>query len=364
MTSRNPRARWSRPAASTRASRATRLRRLTCAATSAGGSAARQAVTIKRDATAPTLSGAAATSGPNAAGWYNGDVTVHWTASDALSGLAGAAPGDADDHGRGRRPLRVRHGRRQGGQQDHEDGRRHQDRPHRPDHDGRHDRAAHERLVHGRRQRHADAVDNLSGVAKTYYKVDGGATQEYTDTFSHGLNGKHTIAFWSVDKAGNAEKATLDRGQDRPRQADDRGLPDARRERLRLEQQRRSGVVQLQRRRLRHRRLLAGVRRPRERGCRPEGHGHRDRRRRQHRVGHRRAASTSTRPSRASRSNGRIAQTAPTTTVHPRRRRCEASDTLSSLDGACSVERGTAPELDSHTFDRHGALTKRATRRV
>src|SRR5207249_2707928 len=41
---------------------------------------------INVDETAPALSGAP-TSNPNAAGWYNGDVTVHWTASDGLSGI-------------------------------------------------------------------------------------------------------------------------------------------------------------------------------------------------------------------------------------------------------------------------------------
>ena len=48
---------------------------------------------INVDKTAPTLS-AAATTSPNAAGWYNGPVTVKWTAADALSGLAAPAPAD------------------------------------------------------------------------------------------------------------------------------------------------------------------------------------------------------------------------------------------------------------------------------
>lgn len=58
---------------------------LTCTATSAGGTSL-QSVTIKRDATAPTITGAPTTS-PNANGWYNSDVTVSYTASDSLSGL-------------------------------------------------------------------------------------------------------------------------------------------------------------------------------------------------------------------------------------------------------------------------------------
>ncbi len=65
-----------------------------CSATSTGGSAGPVSVTIKRDATAPTIS-AAATTSPNGAGWYNGNVTVHFTCTDGLSGIpAGACPAD------------------------------------------------------------------------------------------------------------------------------------------------------------------------------------------------------------------------------------------------------------------------------
>jgi hypothetical protein len=41
---------------------------------------------VNIDLTAPELAGAA-TDAPNAAGWYRDDVTVHWTATDALSGI-------------------------------------------------------------------------------------------------------------------------------------------------------------------------------------------------------------------------------------------------------------------------------------
>ena len=50
-------------------------------------SAASDVVTVKIDKTAPTIS-AAATTQPNANGWYNSNVTVHFTCADALSGLA------------------------------------------------------------------------------------------------------------------------------------------------------------------------------------------------------------------------------------------------------------------------------------
>jgi len=49
------------------------------------------AYTVKVDKTNPTIS-AAATSNPNAAGWYNGPVTVHFTCADALSGVASCPP--------------------------------------------------------------------------------------------------------------------------------------------------------------------------------------------------------------------------------------------------------------------------------
>src|SRR5207237_1260204 len=52
----------------------------------AGNSASAGLTGINVDKTAPSLSGAPTTS-PNADGWYNGNVTVHWTASDGLSGI-------------------------------------------------------------------------------------------------------------------------------------------------------------------------------------------------------------------------------------------------------------------------------------
>lgn len=51
-------------------------------------------VTVKIDKTKPTIS-AAATTSPNGNGWYKDDVTVDFTCTDSLSGIAaGACPGD------------------------------------------------------------------------------------------------------------------------------------------------------------------------------------------------------------------------------------------------------------------------------
>jgi hypothetical protein len=46
-----------------------------------------QTVSVNIDTTGPTISGAATTS-PNANGWYDAPVTIHWTCSDTLSSIA------------------------------------------------------------------------------------------------------------------------------------------------------------------------------------------------------------------------------------------------------------------------------------
>jgi hypothetical protein len=49
------------------------------------------------------------------------------------------------------------------------------------------------------------ATDNLSGMANSYYAVDGGATQTYAGPFTISTNGVHTVLFWSRDQANNTE---------------------------------------------------------------------------------------------------------------------------------------------------------------
>ena len=48
------------------------------------------------------------------------------------------------------------------------------------------------------------ADDSGSGVAATYYKIDGGDQKTYTVAFTL-PEGAHTVTYWSVDKAGNTE---------------------------------------------------------------------------------------------------------------------------------------------------------------
>ncbi len=49
------------------------------------------------------------------------------------------------------------------------------------------------------------ASDNLSGMANSYYTIDGGATQTYTGVFMVTGTGTHTIKYWSMDQANNTE---------------------------------------------------------------------------------------------------------------------------------------------------------------
>lgn len=63
---------------------------LTCSATSAGGTNS-QSVTIKRDATVPTISGSRSPE-PNGNGWNNSNVTVSFSCGDSLSDIASCGP--------------------------------------------------------------------------------------------------------------------------------------------------------------------------------------------------------------------------------------------------------------------------------
>ena len=53
------------------------------------------------------------------------------------------------------------------------------------------------------------AVDMLSGVGDRFYRIDGGAVQTYAAPFVVSTAGQHTVEYWSVDVAGNAEGTHL-----------------------------------------------------------------------------------------------------------------------------------------------------------
>jgi hypothetical protein len=160
---------------------------------------------INIDKTAPSLSGAATTAA-NGNGWYNGDVTVAWTCSDALAGIpAGACPADATVSGEGTNLSATASVSDKA------------DNTTTKFVDGiKIDRTAPTTSASvpdplesgwyaGPVQVTLSAVDSLSQVDKTYYSVDGGAAQLYSGPFNHNLPGEHIITFWSVDNAGNTE---------------------------------------------------------------------------------------------------------------------------------------------------------------
>src|SRR5262249_57811571 len=47
--------------------------------------------------------------------------------------------------------------------------------------------------------------DASSGVAGTFYEVDGGTFQSYSGSFAVSGDGSHTVSFYSTDVAGNTE---------------------------------------------------------------------------------------------------------------------------------------------------------------
>jgi hypothetical protein len=156
---------------------------------------------INVDKTDPTLSGVV-TPEPNGNGWYNGDVTVKWTAADALSGIDGSTPADSTITSEGdalstSASVSDKAGNTvsttvKGIQID------------------RHAPSTVATAPSGWQSTDVTvtltATDNLSGVAGTYYRVDGGAQKTGTSV-SITTEGTHAVAYWSVDKAGNTEMA-------------------------------------------------------------------------------------------------------------------------------------------------------------
>jgi len=57
--------------------------------TYSNGSQSQLGVTIKKDATPPTVTGGSPSRGPDSNGWYNHPVDINFNGSDATSGLAG-----------------------------------------------------------------------------------------------------------------------------------------------------------------------------------------------------------------------------------------------------------------------------------
>jgi alpha-tubulin suppressor-like RCC1 family protein len=165
----------------------------------AGNTTATTVSSIDVDATAPTLTGSlVGVNGP----WARGDVPVRWAADDATSGVDEATrPASTVLTGEGRgltssatvsdlagntttavspavsidRTAPTTSATAPGG------------------------------WSHGPVDVALTATDALSGVAATHFTVDGGAVQDGTHVRIAG-DGQHTLRYWSVDVAGNAQE--------------------------------------------------------------------------------------------------------------------------------------------------------------
>ncbi len=152
---------------------------------------------INIDKTKPTLSGSPPPA--NGDGWYNGNVAIVWSASDDRSGVV-STPDNSTISGEGTGLVATESV---------------------SDKAGNSTRADSAKVNIDRTAPNTNAVapagwtntdqtvtlvphDALSGVRATFYMLDGGTTQGGTSVLIKG-DGVHTLKYWSVDKAGNAE---------------------------------------------------------------------------------------------------------------------------------------------------------------
>jgi hypothetical protein len=174
------------------------------ASDNAGNSASAGVKGVDVDKTAPSVSGQP-TSSPNGNGWYSGDVVVHWSASDSLSGLDGSAPDDTTVTGEGANLSASAWARdRAGNVADATVSSLKIDRT-APITTASVDEPAFAPDWYGGNVKVTlTGHDSLSGIAHTYYRIDGGEQQEGTQLTLEG-DGSHTVRYWSEDMAGNVE---------------------------------------------------------------------------------------------------------------------------------------------------------------
>lgn len=156
---------------------------------------------INIDKVAPSLSGAPTTS-PNDAGWYNSNVTVAWTCSDALSGIAGSCPAHGTISNEGMGLTANGSVSDLAGNQTNTSSSA-----------VKIDKSAPNTMASGNTNwtngnvtLALSATDNLSNVKSTSYRVNGGAVTAGSSV-ALSTEGVHTVEYWSEDNAGNTEVA-------------------------------------------------------------------------------------------------------------------------------------------------------------
>lgn len=174
-------------------------------ATDAAGNTASATVSdIDVDLTEPTITGTP--SGPKVGDWYTGDVTVAWTCEDALSGLAGTCPAAETLTGEGDGQAASASVSDVAGNEASATVTVKIDRT-APDTTATPAGEQSNGWYIGAPTVTLDAIDPLSGVAKTYYRVGGsGDFAEYSAPFEVTGGGEVTVEWYSVDTAGNTEQ--------------------------------------------------------------------------------------------------------------------------------------------------------------
>ena len=189
----------------------------TLSANSAGQSASGKAVdnadnessvtvgSVNIDKVAPTLSGAPTEAPDGDNGWYRNDVTIDWECNDALSGLTSACPVD-DTLGEGENRTASASVSDKAGNQTTATS----------SPAVKIDKTAPTTTASaaGGAWNNSDVTitldgdDELSGPARTYFKVGDGVAQPYSadnkPSFSN--EGVYALSFWTIDNAGNAEQ--------------------------------------------------------------------------------------------------------------------------------------------------------------
>ncbi|QIG38267.1 hypothetical protein G5T42_01225 [Microbacterium sp. 4R-513] len=166
----------------------------------AGNTATASATAPAGDVTPPTLTGAPTTS-PNGAGWYSDSVTVHWTAADPESGIP-TSPADTVIAGEGAGLTSTTNVANGAGLSTTSISQPAVNI----------DRTAPTTAISGTSNNWVNgsvtvglaASDNLSGVARTEYTIDGGPVVSGS-SLTLSTDGEHTITYRSSDKAGNVE---------------------------------------------------------------------------------------------------------------------------------------------------------------
>jgi hypothetical protein len=153
---------------------------------------------INIDKTNPTLSGAPA-SAANSDGWYDGDVAIEWTAGDDRSGVV-ATPANSTISGEGSNLFATQSVSDKAGNSVSADSAKVNIDRTAPNTDA----IAPDGWTNSDQTVTLDPHDGLSGVRSTWHKLDGGPMTGGLSVQISG-DGTHTLEYWSVDKAGNAE---------------------------------------------------------------------------------------------------------------------------------------------------------------